>query len=227
MRLGIANENEFSFGTALAFHYLWENNQPMATNTSFAYTAYFPIFRGRIASTIKISALRSGADNAVPFKCIWDTGASVTLISKRAAETLRLDVVDETIPLRGPFGARDKCTCRIAYLHVVLGAIPVKLKVGVVERPCSDPDVDVLLGLDFIAQGTFATSYDGGQLLFSFCYPPAPIPFDFTSMLPMLGLDPAVAVCEAADNADPAFDSDSSVNELKVRLNDFLTSGRT
>lgn len=195
----------------------------MATNTSFAYTACFPIFRDRIASLVNISSMRDGATRPVPFRCLWDTGASISLVSPRVAEALQLDVLDESITIRTGLGARSKVDIRMAYLHVVLGAIPLPLKVGVVDMPSSDTDIDVVLGLDLISQGSFAISYDGGQLLFSFCYPPAPLPLDFTSMLPMLGLTPATHVCTAADNADPALSSDASANELRARFNAMLT----
>lgn len=144
----------------------------MATNTSFAYTAYFPIFRDRIASLVNVSSMRDGSTRPVPFRCLWDTGASISLVSPRVADTLRLDVLDESITIRTGLGARSKVDIRMAYLHVVLGAIPLPLKVGVVDMPSSDTDIDVVLGLDLISQGSFAISYDGGQLLFSFCYPP-------------------------------------------------------
>lgn len=194
----------------------------MATNTSFAYTARFPIYRERIASLVNISSMRDGAHRAIPFKCLWDTGASITLVSSHVADALKLDVLDETVKVRSALGAKAEIDVRVAYLHIVLGAIPLELKVGVVDKPSSDADIDVLLGMDLISQGSFAISYDGGQMLFSFCYPPAPIPLDFTSMLPLLGLSPATAVCDAADNADPAITSDASVNEIMARFKAML-----
>lgn len=151
----------------------------MATNTSFAYTAYFPIFRDRIASLVNVSSMRDGSTRPVPFRCLWDTGASISLVSPRVADTLRLDVLDESITIRTGLGSRSKVDIRMAYLHVVLGAIPLPLKVGVVDMPSSDTDIDVVLGLDLISQGSFAISYDGGQLLFSFCYPPRAAPAGF------------------------------------------------
>ena len=175
----------------------------MATNSSFAYTARFPIYRDRIASMVYFSASRAGA-LPVPFRCMWDTGTSLTLVSTRVADALGLEVSDETVTLRSALGGVSTAQKRVAYLHIVLGAIPLRLKVGVVSSPCSDSDIDVMIGMDLISQGSFAISYDGGQLMFSFCYPPAPMPLDFTEMLPMLGLNPAVAVVDAADNDDPA-----------------------
>ena len=195
----------------------------MGTNTSFAYTARFPIYRDRIASLVNISSMRHGAQRATPFKCLWDTGASMSLVSPHVADTLKLDILDETVKIRSGLGAKAEIDVRVAFLHIVLGAIPIELKVGVVDMPSSDADIDVLLGMDLISQGSFAISYDGGQMLFSFCYPPAPMPLDFTSMLPMLGLTPATAVCVDADNADPSITSDASANEIKARFNSLIS----
>lgn len=194
----------------------------MASNKSFAYTARFPIYRDRIASRVFISSMRDGVNNPASFMCLWDTGASMTLVSTHVAEALRLAILDETVTIRSGLGSKAKIEVRTAYLHVVLGAIPLELKVGVVDMPGSDSDIDVVLGMDLISQGSFAISYDGGQLLFSFCYPPAPMPLDFTSMLPMLGLEPAIGVVDNADNSDPALSSDTAANEIKARFNALL-----
>lgn len=196
----------------------------MATNTSFAYTAHFPIYRDRIASRVFISPMRDGVKNQASFMCLWDTGASMSLVSTHVAESLKLAVLDETVTIRSGLGTKAEIDVRVAYLHVVLGAIPLELKVGVVDMPSSDSDIDVVLGLDLISQGSFAISYDCGRLLFSFCYPPAPMPIDFTSMLPMLGLDPAIAVADGADNRDPALSTDSAGKEIQAKFNALLSS---
>lgn len=191
----------------------------------FAYRARFPIYRDRIVSMVNISPARDGARRSKPFKCLWDTGASLSLVSPGVAESLRLHVVDESVRVRSGFGVSAEVSMRVAFLHVVLGAIPLELKVGVVESPCSDDDIDVVLGLDLIARGSFAISYERGQLLFSFCYPPAPMALDFTEMLPLLGLRTAIGVDDGADNEDPMFCSDASLDEVRSRFNSFL-SGR-
>lgn len=196
----------------------------MATNTSFAFAAHFPIYRDRIVSMINVSALRNGANNSIPFKCLWDTGSSRTFITPRVADVLKLDVVDETISVRTGLGGRAMAECRVAYMHVVLGAVPLKIKTAILNAPASDTDIDIVLGLDFITQGSFAISYDSGQLMFSFCYPPAPIPLDFTSMLPMLGLKPDIAISEHADSQDPEINSDVSANEINAKFNGLLRS---
>ena len=202
------------------------NSSPkfMASNTSFAYTAHFPIYRDRIVSMVNISSMRDGAKRSKPFKCLWDTGASMSLVSPAVAESLRLHVVDETITIRSGLGSTSQISARVAFLHIVLGAIPIELKVGVVDKPSSDDDIDAVLGLDLISQGSFAISYDCGRLLFSFCYPPAPMPIDFTRMLPLLGLTPAIVVNNEADNEDPLLSSDASVNDISARFNALLSA---
>lgn len=170
--------------------------------------------------------MRDGAKRSMPFKSLWDTGASMTLVSPRVAELLRLHLSHKTVPIRTGLGGKAQIKIHTAYLHIVLGAIPLRLEVGVVDKPSSDSDIDVVLGMDLIAQGSFATSYDGGQLLFSFCYPPAPMPIDFTQMLPLLGLRPAIAVDDEADNEEPYLSSDSAINEMGSRFKKILSSRR-
>ena len=196
----------------------------MATNTSFAYTAHFPIYRDRIASRVFISSMRDGVKNPASFMCLWDTGTSMSLVSVHVAEALKLAVLDETVTIRSGLGSKAEIDVRVAYLHIVLGAIPLELKVGVVDMPSSDSDIDVVLGMDLISQGSFAISYDRGRLLFSFCYPPAPMPIDFTSMLPMIGLNPAINVVSDADNSDPDISSDDEANAINARFNKMLAS---
>lgn len=194
----------------------------MATKTSFAYTARFPIFRDRIASIIYVSSTRSGCLHPVPFRCMWNTGASMSAVSPQVAQMLRLQVSNERVQLRSGLGGRAEAEVRVAYIHLVLGAIPLRLKVAVVDKPCSDPDIDVVLGLDLIMQGSFALSYDGAQLMFSFCYPPAPIPIDFRDLLQHLGFDPAVVEWDGADNDEPDISSDEAANGLKTKFNEFI-----
>ncbi len=170
--------------------------------------------------------MRDGAKRSMPFKSLWDTGASMTLVSPRVAELLRLHLSHKTVTIRTGLGGKAQIEMHTAYLHIVLGAIPLRMEVGVVDKPSSDSDIDVVLGMDLIAQGSFATSYDGGQLLFSFCYPPAPMPIDFTQMLPLLGLTPAIAVNDEADNEDPLLSTDSAVNDIASRFNEILSSRR-
>lgn len=196
----------------------------MATNTSFAYTARFPIYRDRISSFVNISSMRDGAKHPSPFRCLWDTGASMTLVSPKVAESLRLRVVDEKVTIRSGLGAQTEVDMRVAFLHIVLGAIPLRLKVGVVDKPSPDDDIDAVLGMDLISQGTFAISYDMGQMIFSFCYPPAPIPIDFTQILPTLGFTPAIAVDGQADNDDPTIHTDEALCAIYSKFNAMLAA---
>lgn len=174
----------------------------MPDKNCFAYTGRFPVFRDRIVSTVKIASDGSGMVSSAEVRCLWDTGASFSLLSKSVADCLGLEPSDDIIPARGPFGASRVLGCKYAYVFLVLGAIPVRVRVAIDERPCSEDDCPLVLGLDFITKGDFALTHDGQQLMFSFCYPPV-MPLDFTDILPRLGLDPATSVCEASDNLRP------------------------
>lgn len=156
------------------------------TNTSqFAFTGRFPVFRGRVVSPLYIGSPVEGNPRGIKVKAVWDTGASMSLVSKEVADLLKLPV-GESSEIRGAFDSKCNCPKSVARLMIVLGAQTITHNVQVAERPHCDLDCDVVLGLDFITLGDFALSHDGKQLLMSFTFPPINVPLDFASMVPRL-----------------------------------------
>lgn len=145
----------------------------------YAFTGRFTMFRGRIVSDIILCSPDEGNPNAIRIRALWDTGCSKTIISKRAADFLDLPGAG-SIVYKSPFGGANPCELRQAKVCIVLGAARLPLDVGVNDKPNSDLDCDITLGLDFITQGDFALTHDDQQLILSFCYPPldAPIFYD-------------------------------------------------
>ena len=151
-------------------------------SSPYAFTGSFPLYRGRIVSDIYLCSTEEGNPNAIRIRALWDTGCSNSIISKRAADFLSLKPVGK-LSYRTPFGGAALKSITEAKICVVLGGCRIPLSVGIDDTPCSDPDCDITLGLDFITQGDFAITHDGQRLVLSFCYPPISYPTDFTVIL--------------------------------------------
>lgn len=148
-------------------------------NSPYAFTGRYTMYRNRIVSDILLCSPDEGNPNAIRIRALWDTGCSKTIISKRAADFLDLPGAG-SIVYKSPFGGAKPCELRQAKVCIVLGAARLPLDVGVNDKPNSDLDCDITLGLDFITQGDFSLTHDDQQLILSFCYPPlnAPIFYD-------------------------------------------------
>lgn len=161
----------------------------MKSNGSpYAFTGNFPFYRGRIVSDIYLCSPEDGNPNTIRIRALWDTGCSNSIVSKRAADFLQLKPAGER-SFRTPFGGASLKKMTEAKICVVLGGCRILLNVGIDDAPCSDPDCDITLGLDFITQGDFAITHHDQQLVLSFCYPPIGYPTDFTAILPRFSND--------------------------------------
>lgn len=157
----------------------------MKQSCQFAFSGRFPAFRNRLVSPLYVGSPDSGNPVGVKVKAVWDTGASLTVVSSRLASMLCLPSLGRTKAL-GAFGSSASCDKSRARLAVVLGSESIVIDVMVADMPHSDPDCDILLGLDFITLGDFALTFDGGQLMMSFTYPPLDIPVDYTQLSPRI-----------------------------------------
>lgn len=149
----------------------------------YAFTGYFPVYRGRIVSDIMLCSPDEGNPNSIRVRAMWDTGCSQTVISQRVADFLSLRPTGSRV-FRSPLGGSKLSDLTEAKVCILLGAARVKLEVGIIEKPNSDLDCDVTLGLDFITMGDFAFTHHQSQLVLSFCYPPVGFPADFTLIAP-------------------------------------------
>lgn len=155
----------------------------MADIKPYAFTGRYTMYRNRIVSDIWLCSPDKGNTNATRIRALWDTGCSSSIISKRVADFLNLPTVGVR-SFRTPFGVKRTCKMTQAKVCIVLGAELLTIDVGVNEKPNSDLDCDITLGLDFITQGDFAITHDDGQLVLSFCYPPIGAPTDFALIAP-------------------------------------------
>ena len=109
------------------------------------------------------------------FRSVWDTGATVSMVSKRVVDALGL-------PTEGFFNIRhaggeaiEVPTYRVDLL--LYNNAPISdVRVGLVEVK----DIDVIIGMDIINRGDFAVSNRNGATSFSFRIPSVE-DFDFAS----------------------------------------------
>ena len=162
-------------------------------HSPYAFTGRFSTFRHRIVSDVILCSPDEGNPNSIRVRALWDTGCSNTVISTRATEFLRLKVC-RTLMFRTAFGGKGLKPMAESKICIVLGGERIPLEVGVDDKPNSDPDCDITLGLDLISQGDFAISHTpSGRLCLSFCYPPVGVETDFTLIAPKLSQTNVVA----------------------------------
>lgn len=113
--------------------------------------------------------------SSIQFRSIWDTGATVSMVSKRVVDALGLPV-EGLINIRHAGGeAVGVPTYRVdllLYNNVQLEDI----RVGLVNVR----EIDVIIGMDIINRGDFAVSNRNGATSFSFRIPSV-ADFDFAS----------------------------------------------
>ena len=154
----------------------------------YAFTGRYTMYRNRVVSDILLCSPEPGNTNCVKVRALWDTGCSHSIISKRVSDFLRLPESGAK-QFRTPFGGVRLCEITRAKVCIVLGGELLNIDVGVDERPNTDPDCDITLGLDFITRGDFAITHDDEQLILSFCYPPIGTPTDFSVIVPKLSTE--------------------------------------
>lgn len=99
------------------------------------------------------------------FVAIWDTGASRTVINKNVAEKLGLEPISTTTiqTANGSVDASVYCICLILPHQVGISTMEVsEANLG---------NIDVLIGMDVIAQGDFAITNNNGKTMMSFRIP--------------------------------------------------------
>ncbi|MBU0684094.1 MAG: retroviral-like aspartic protease family protein [Candidatus Omnitrophica bacterium] len=108
-----------------------------------------------------------------PFKAIWDTGATSSVIAENVVTKVSLTPTGRT-KTRGVHGERQVNT------YIVDIGLPNKVcivNVKVSEGKLMD-NIDVLIGMDIIQSGDFCISNSNGKTVFSYCLPPHKNPID-------------------------------------------------
>ena len=98
--------------------------------------------------------------------CLWDTGASHSMVSMKVAEILELAPIGDARVL-GPHG---EAISNIYHVSIVLPNLLFVPEVKVTECVTNE-DFGVVIGMDIISLGDFAITNLDGISTFSFCVP--------------------------------------------------------
>ena len=134
----------------------------------------------------KVSALITDCKIAIPsaistesnkefhaFKCLWDTGATNSVITKKVIRKLSLQSTGK-INTKGVHGEK------IANTYIIDIVLPNRVcfqNVKVSEGEIID-NIDVIIGMDIIQSGDFAIANADNKTTFSYCTPPHKNPID-------------------------------------------------
>lgn len=108
-----------------------------------------------------------------PFKALWDTGATNSVITKKVVDSLKIAPTG-IAEIHGVHGRNQVNT------YIVDIALPNRVciqNITVSEGILID-DFDILIGMDIIQMGDFAIANAEGKTTFSFCIPPHKNPID-------------------------------------------------
>jgi hypothetical protein len=105
---------------------------------------------------------------AVRCNAVWDTGASITCVSRRIACKLSLKLYEKMdVHTGGGLSRNPPCIISLSLPNGIRLDGIVALAMNIDEN-----DFDVIIGLDVIGKGDFAVSGFGGETVFSYRHPP-------------------------------------------------------
>jgi predicted aspartyl protease len=101
------------------------------------------------------------------FKALWDTGATHTAIDQRVVDKLNLKPEGFTRVVKHVGGVTQKAD--VFYVNILLpnnvNVVDLPVTMGVIH------DADLLIGMDIIGAGDFATTTFQGKMSFTYCVP--------------------------------------------------------
>lgn len=125
-----------------------------AANSMCSFPIVAPVFRGGPQPT------------AVQYQCLWDTGTTITAVTKRVATDLALPI-EARILIQHAGGASNGVPQHYVNLQLPNGLVIVGRAVA--QLPLAN--CDVLVGMDTISLGDFAISNFDGRTTFTFRIP--------------------------------------------------------
>jgi predicted aspartyl protease len=121
----------------------------------------------QLLSNIEVISLNDTSAHGV-YRGIWDTGASMTMITPKIFSDLKLTPID-TITVNGVNSCNQ---VPVVLINVVL---PNGIKVYGLRATVSEiQGIDMLIGMDIIQLGDFSISNSEGKTVFTFAVPPFP-----------------------------------------------------
>ena len=141
-----------------------------------AFTTRAPQKSSVLRNEIEVSEAYDPHDTAIPFppkkpfSCIWDTGATNSVITDRVITELGLKPSGRTTA--HGVGSEEKETEHEVDTYFVNFLLPNKVGIyGVPVTGMKLPGTDVLIGMDIIGLGAFAVTTQNNKTTWSFCYP--------------------------------------------------------
>ena len=98
------------------------------------------------------------------YSALWDTGATVTCISKNVATSLHLVPITEK-EATTPLGSKN---CKVYIIDIILDNDVRIDDVYAYETEIGNENIDILVGMDVIQRGEFVISNIEGKTKFSF-----------------------------------------------------------
>lgn len=106
-----------------------------------------------------------GIENAPEFKALWDTGASLSAISKKVADAVGLEI-EGTVNVSGVNGLKRS---NVYLISLILPNNYIQADLLVCE--CESVSHDVIIGMDVISKGDLAITNKNGKTKFTFQVP--------------------------------------------------------
>ena len=149
---------------------------PFQYNFTTRYAGIAPALITRCAVSASWDPLEDKPEPvAVRYQCLWDTGATISAITKRVATDLGLPT-EALIPIQHAGGVSDNVPQHYVNLQLPNNVV-------VVGRPVAQlplTNYDVIVGMDIISLGDFAVSNFNGKTTFTFRIPSVE-EFDFVA----------------------------------------------
>ena len=151
---------------------------PLQFNYTMRYEGIVPALITPCAVSASWDPSEGGPEPAaVRYQCLWDTGATVSAVTKRVAVDLELPI-EALVPIRHAGGASAGVPQHYVNLQLPNGVVIVGRAVA--QLPLTN--CDVIVGMDIISLGDFAVSNFNGKTTFTFRIPSVE-EFDFVADL--------------------------------------------
>jgi hypothetical protein len=131
----------------------------------FAFRYEYQALPNQLISEVEVISLDDPSRRNV-YKGVWDTGATLTMITPKIFIELKLSAIDTAIVR----GVNSLTRVPVALINIIL---PNKIIVNNVRVSVSEiQGVDMLIGMDIIQAGDFSISNLDGKTIFTFAIPP-------------------------------------------------------
>ena len=141
--------------------------------SEYSYTKRYPEIVSAVITPCAISASWDPLEEkpepvAMRYQCLWDTGATISAVTKRVANDLGL-TTEALIPIQHAGGVSVDVPQH--YVNLLLPGGMLIVGRPVAQLPLAN--FDVIVGMDIISRGDFAVSNYDGKTTFTFRIPSA------------------------------------------------------